>query len=78
MRKLVVTAGIAGLLLTGAGTARAESENADPNACFGQARAAGVQALQAAGENFGADYASERKGDNAEQNRDFREACRAG
>jgi hypothetical protein len=63
MKKLLVSAGIAGLLFGGAGTAIARSDS--PNACFGQQRSLSGQAGTVGEE------ASARKGDNASINHDF-------
>jgi hypothetical protein len=54
----------------------ADSDNASQSACFGQGRAAGVKALKATGVTPGS-VLSERAGDNARQNAEYREACQA-
>lgn len=70
MKKLLVSAGVAGLLFAGAGTAIAGTDN--PKACFGQDRAAGVHAIT--GRTWG-DIASDRAGDNANQNHAYQDSC---
>ena len=67
MKKLVIL----GLVISGS-AAWAVSDNASPNACFGQDRAAGVHAIS--GRVWGS-IASQRKGDNAGLNADYRDAC---
>ena len=75
MKRIIITLGAAAMLaVTAAAPAAAVSENASPKACFGQDRAAGVQAL--GGREWG-DIASDRKGSNSDLNREYREACRA-
>jgi uncharacterized membrane protein len=74
MKRTLITLGAAALLAVSVSApVGAVSEHASSNACFGQARA-GV-ATSAPGAVGAA--ASERKGDNARQNREFREACQA-
>jgi hypothetical protein len=76
MKKLLVTAGVAGLLFAGAGSALAASENASPKACFGQARAEYSSANGGTDASTGKIISGRAQdGTNAEQNRAFKEAC---
>ena len=51
------------------------SDNANQNACFGQGRSAYALMAHALGLPTVGDYASMRKGDNADQNAAYRDAC---
>lgn len=57
------------------------SENAATNGCFGQARAAhakgGPNSALLPGSDTQGTYSSERKGDNASMNAEYREMCQA-
>jgi len=75
--KSLVSAGLlAGALMvgtiSGASAAHVVSPQADQQACFGQARAAFASNNVRMGQII-----SERKGDNARQNAEFREACQS-
>ena len=78
MKKLLVSAGVAGLLFAGAGSALAAElgdggvpeptpgvANANQNACFGQSRAGYSRA------GFNGETISQRKGTNPQNNADY-------
>ena len=77
---VLATASVVALAVPVLSGAAAIAGTDNPKACFGQDSAAGVATLRAAGVNWGSQYvdsASDRKGDNARQNAEYREACRA-
>jgi len=73
MKKKLMIALMGAGLLAGTLAGPAMAEHTSQNACFGQARAenASDPDFRPIGKNF----FSVRKGDNAQMNRDFREAC---
>ena len=73
MKRSLVAAGAAVVLAVSvAAPAGAESDNADPTACFGQDRADFAVAQPPGGVGDAASYA---RGDNADQNAAYRERC---
>ena len=73
MRKVLGVAAAAAIMTAFAGTSFAVSENANQQACFGQARAE-YASTKPDGVSQGF-HSSQRKGENAEMNAAFREAC---
>jgi hypothetical protein len=71
-RKLVVLLAVPTFVVATAAPALAAPNE---QACFGQARSSSVQLLTDQGYVVGRDFFSQRKGDNAQMNADFREAC---
>jgi hypothetical protein len=74
MKKLAITA----LVLVSSVAMAApggNSDNANQNACFGQGRSEYALLAHALGLPTVGDYASQRKGSNAEMNAAYRDAC---
>lgn len=69
MRKLAI-GGLVAIVVAVGSSAYAASENANQNACFGQARSEGAKTFHPMGQII-----SMRRGDNAEMNATFRENC---
>lgn len=77
MKKKAIAIAIATGALWVAGAAAANAGTENPQACFGQDRAAGVQGLRESGVAPGQGFASIRKGDNSSINAAYRDACQA-